>query len=189
MATTETSAAAVCSEHPDRPSVGTCGRCGRTLCLECAIPFRGSLRCDACAAIELGDPAPPPAPRRRRLGLSHLAVGAAIVATLATVAPWHRSGTLTGVFTAWRGLDPWATTAAVATMLGLAAFGLALRRRLARRWAAAAAAAEVVAAGATVISLMRSPDFFSATPAPTVIVVASGLAALLGVLVSRRHRA
>jgi hypothetical protein len=117
-------------------------------------------------------------------------VAAAAIAVVATAVPWHRSGTLTGVFTAWRpGLDPWATTAAVASTLALVALGLALRPRHTRRWSAVGSALALVAVLATVFSLLRAPDFFSVTPAPLVTLAAAGVAALLAVLVSRRHRA
>jgi hypothetical protein len=44
----------VCPEHPERPSVAPCERCGRFLCQECAVSLRPP-RCAACHA-RVGDP-------------------------------------------------------------------------------------------------------------------------------------
>ena len=190
MATTETTAPGVCQQHADRPAVGTCGRCGRTLCLECAIPFRGGLRCDACAAIELGDPAPPPAPRRPRIGLPRAAPALLLLALVATIPPWHRSGTLTSTLSAWRpSLDPWATIGSVTVALAAAVLLVALRRAHARGWTSAGGGLAAAGAVATLVSLVRAPDFFTATPAPFVTLLAAAAGAILAWLVAKRHRA
>jgi hypothetical protein len=44
----------VCPEHPERPSLATCERCGRFLCEDCAVT-REPPRCAACHA-RVGDP-------------------------------------------------------------------------------------------------------------------------------------
>jgi hypothetical protein len=44
----EATTAPLCAEHPDRPSAGTCARCGRFSCAECFVPASG--RCVACEA-------------------------------------------------------------------------------------------------------------------------------------------
>ena len=190
MATPETISPTACQQHSDRPAVGTCGRCGRTLCLECAIPFRGGLRCEACAAIELGDPAPPPAPRRRRIGLPRAAPAVLLVALLATLPPWHRSGTLTSALSAWRPvLDPWATIGSVAVALAAAALLVALRPAHARGWSTGGGVLAAAGALATLVSVVRAPDFFTATPAPFVTLMAASAGAILAGLVARRQRA
>ena len=190
MSTTETTAPERCAQHEDRPAEGVCGRCGRALCVECAIPFRGELRCEPDAALELGDPAPPPQPRSRRVGLDRVALVLLIVAVASTIPPWHRSGTLTSLFSVWRPLpDIWSTLAAVASVAATAVLLFALVRRSGSRrlrlaWALLAGAA----AASTLITLLRAPDFFSTTAAPMVMLAAAGGAALLGLAGIRPFR-
>jgi hypothetical protein len=187
----ETTAPGTCANHPDRPAVGTCGRCGRGLCVECAIPFRGDLRCEADAALELGDPTPAPAPPRRRFGIDLLALALLVIALAATIPPWHRSGTLTSILSVWRpNPDPWSTVAAVLlaasfTVLLLTLFRGGRGRGADLTWAFLAA----LAAAATVVTFLRAPQFFSTTLAPVVMLVAAAGAAMLGFLRVRRFRA
>ena len=187
----ETTVPGRCAEHGDRPAVGSCGRCGRALCVECAIPFRGELRCEADAALELGDPTPTPQPRRRRVGTDRLALALLVIALAATIPPWHRSGTLTSVLSVWRPFpDPWSTVAAVAVAGAAGLLAFTLRRPRGGRaahvtWALLA----LLAAASTLVTFLRAPDFFSTTAAPLVMLVAAAVAAALGFLRARRLRA
>ena len=157
-----------CEVHPDRQAVGLCERCGRTVCLECAIPFRGAVRCERCAAIELGETAPivaePPTGRRGEGWVLTLL----LVAGAATIPPWHRSGTLTTVLSAWSfGLDGWAAlgcTAAAAALL--LAFIALVRRPAGARALALSAVLSALSAASTGVALARAPEFFSTTPGP-----------------------
>jgi hypothetical protein len=171
-----------CSIHPDRGAVGLCERCGRTVCLECAIPFRGAVRCERCAALELGDPEPAPEEGRRRIRAEHLHLALLLVALAATIPPWHRSGTLTTRLSAWTfGLDGWAALSclflAAATVMTLLAV---LRRSTATRMVAVGSVLSTLAAIWIGVTLARAPGFFSATAAPFLGLSATILAACLG---------
>jgi len=51
--------AAGCRDHPERPVLGVCGRCGALLCADCLCFKRGCICCTACAEQikgELADP-------------------------------------------------------------------------------------------------------------------------------------
>lgn len=171
-----------CSVHPDRAAVGLCERCGRTVCLECAVPFRGGIRCERCAALELGEPAPTSPERRRRLRAEHAELALLLVAAAATIPPWHRSGTLTSPLSAWSfGLDGWAALACVALAAAVAPILLALLRPASGRWAMATGSAlSAVSAMAIGIALARAPGFFSSTPAPFLALGATIAAASAG---------
>lgn len=106
-------------------------------------------------------------------------LGLLLVALVGTIPPWHRSGVLTSVFSAWRPTDPWAMVACMALgMGGLLAVGMAVRGRPA--WLRPASAGAALAGGvATIVALLRAPDYFSPTPAPfAVVAVALGVAAI-----------
>jgi len=171
-----------CELHPDRVAVGLCERCGRRVCLECAVPFRGTVRCEQCAAKELGEPAPVVAAPRKRLRAEHAVLALLLVAAAATIPPWHRSGTLTTRLSAWSfGIDGWAALGCAA-LAGAAALALvaALRRAGGRGALAAAVALSAISAVATWVVLARAPGFFAATLAPYVTLGGTLGAALLG---------
>jgi len=86
-----------CRLHPDRAAVGTCERCARPACLDCAIPVRGGLRCAECAAEEFpsggGYPVRvngPRAPVLRAEGA--LLASAAAFFAITFVPAWYRVG-------------------------------------------------------------------------------------------------
>ena len=178
-----------CAIHSDRPSVGRCTRCQRTVCLQCAIPFRGEVLCETCAARELGDPAPEPEPARWRPASRHLAAGLAVVATVATVPPWHRSGTLTSPLSAWNPAVEAAATVASASAVLAAILSLALLAVPRARRSLAAAAAVLAAAAFVVggVMVVQTPDFFAFTAAPYVFLAAAAVTAVLHVRVARRR--
>lgn len=171
-----------CAVHPDRGAVGLCERCGRTVCLECAIPFRGAIRCERCAALELGDPEPLPEERQRPIRAEHLQLALLVVALAATIPPWHRSGTLTTRLSAWSfGLDGWAALGCV--LLAAAAVILlvaTVRRSPSGRAVAAASAMSALSAISIGVTLARAPGFFSATGAPFLALGTTILATCLG---------
>ncbi len=180
-----------CSLHPDRGAVGICERCSRTVCLECAVAFRGAVRCERCAAQELGDPEPVIAPRRRRVRAEHLALALLVVGLAATAPPWHRSGTLTSALSAWSFvLDGWAAlgcsalaAAAVVVLLGLVRPTTAARARMATPALSALSAVSIT------VALARAPGFFSSTPAPLLAAaMAVGAAAVAAFSLVRRPR-
>lgn len=180
-----------CAVHQERSAVGRCERCGRTVCLECAVPFRESLRCERCAALELGEPAPAPAERRLRLRGEHGELALLLVAGAATIPPWHRSGTLTSPLSAWSfTLDGWAALSCVTLAAALVLVLLAvLRPSVAVRAVAAGSLLSAVSAIAVGIALARAPGFFSSTAASFVVLVSAIAAAAMGAfLLLRRAR-
>ena len=157
-----------CSLHPDRGAVGVCERCERTVCLECAVAFRGTVRCERCAALELGDPEPVTTPSRRLLRPEHGVLALLVTGLAATFPPWHRSGTLTSVLSAWRvPLDGWAALGCIA-LAAAAALMLPtlLRPSAGTRKRVAVLALSALSAFAIGIALVRAPGFFSSTAAP-----------------------
>jgi hypothetical protein len=109
-----------------------------------------------------------------------LAVGGVLlVALAATIPPWHRSGTLTASFSAWRPgseLPVFLAVLALVAAIGLVAASL-LRRVPVRSGMVAALA--TFSAGATAFSLIRAPDFYAFTPAPFVTMGAALVGAAL----------
>jgi hypothetical protein len=173
-----------CAVHPDRPSVGRCASCDRPSCLDCAVPFRGRLLCQACASRALGSPSPPeparPRPSRRPEIAAAVLLGLAL---LATVPPWHRSGTLTSVLSAWRpGAQPWSLVACIGLVAALSAVlgPVVLGRALSRPIAAAYALMAALAATATLITLAVAPDYISPTAAPFGALAAAAGASAVG---------
>lgn len=177
-----------CTIHPDRSAVGVCERCRRLVCLDCAIPFRGAVRCEQCAALELGDPAPEATADRPRILGQYLALLFLLLGLAATIPPWHRSGTLTTVMSAWSFvLDPWAAFGCVAVAAGSLGALLAVLRPDRARFSGVAAALGVAGAISIAVSLAREPSFFSATLAPVAALVASLAAAVVSALLALRR--
>jgi hypothetical protein len=178
-----------CALHTERPAVDECDSCGRAVCLACAIPFRGQVLCEACAARRLGSPPPDPAPVPSSSRPDLLAAGLLAVGLLATFPPWHRSGTLTSPFSAWiPSPDPWplvaclAMAAAAAVALGNVILGSGPSRAGVTGYAILAAGAAVIVAR----TLIAAPNYFSPTAAPFFAFAASLGAAAVGVVRLRR---
>jgi hypothetical protein len=170
-----------CAVHPERQSVGRCEDCGRPTCLDCAVPFRGRLLCTACASKALGTPEPVPRPVVRASRASAVAVGALLAVALgATIPPWHRSGTLTRPFGAWRPHPEVAPQVAVLALAGATGLLLwaAIRHRLRRPLVAVVGAVSLLGAVAIAVSMLRAPDFYAFTPAPFVALGGALLAAM-----------
>ncbi len=170
--------------------MGRCESCGRETCLECAIPFRGRLLCESCASRELGVPEPPARPARRWRRPDASATILFGLALLLTIPPWHRSGPLTEMFSAWRaGPQPWPLLSSAAA-LGAFLAALAPTVIALPPWTTARAYAILgtVAAVAATVALAASPDYTSPTPAPFAMVVVTASGAALGFTRSRRPR-
>jgi hypothetical protein len=105
-----------CVHHPSRAAVARCSACEEPVCLSCAVPVRGRVLGPECLA-ELGDPVltTPPEPDRAVAG-SWAAVAGAVVALLATVGPWTRTGAGDRLLGAWVPSLRWSTVAAVAAI-------------------------------------------------------------------------
>jgi hypothetical protein len=120
-----------CASHPRTPAVAPCDRCGRPLCVGCAIPVRGRVLGACCLEAVLGPlPDGGRAPRPAPDALPARLVGASLtVAALATALPWTRFGAGSGAFGAWSGSFRWSMVAATAAVLGLGLWSLARRGR------------------------------------------------------------
>lgn len=172
-----------CGIHADRVAVSSCDRCGRPVCLECAIPIRGQVLCSEDAARELGSPLlNPPRPEHSRR--PEVVAGTLLaLALVATAPPWHGEGELTGVLSAWRpGLEPWAFVSCL-SLLGAAVLALTplvVRIESRARVSAGYASLAVLAVVAAAVTLVAAPDFFSPTPAPFVVMGLALAGAVVG---------
>jgi hypothetical protein len=107
-----------CRHHPGRAAVARCGTCGDPVCLSCAVPVRGRILGPGCVAEELGDPAltMPPEPDVSVPGAAWALAGA-LLALLATVAPWTRAGSGARLLGAWVPNVRWSTIAALGALV------------------------------------------------------------------------
>jgi hypothetical protein len=103
-----------CVHHPSRTAIARCSACDEPVCLTCAVPVRGRVLGPECLATELGDPAitTPPEPDRTIAG-SWVALFGAVLALLATVGPWTRTGAGYRLLGAWVPSVRWSMVAAV----------------------------------------------------------------------------
>jgi hypothetical protein len=108
-----------CATHPAATSVGVCDVCGRSLCVACAVPVRGTIVGRECLASVLED-APPtddvPSPIRPRGG--KLALAGFGLAVAVSLLPWSRFGDSSRYLGAWT--PHWSLIAAIAAVCGLA---------------------------------------------------------------------
>ena len=185
-----------CDLHPGAAAVAHCDRCGRPMCLDCAVPVRGRALGHECLALELGPSVPTQAPpRRRRFGAMAVAGVGLTIALGTTALPWTRSSFGSGAFGAW-GWSPlrWSLLAAVGGIVGVATWLLATVRvrpiaRAARLVLPLFAVATIAGAG---LHLWHPPAFTEPSLGPWICLFA-GVAALAGALLllsaSRRVRA
>ncbi len=106
-----------CVHHPSRAAVARCSACEEPICLPCAVPVRGRVIGPECLAAELGDPqltiplgTVTAAPRPM------VAVAGAVVAAVATIGPWTRTGAGDRVLGAWVPSFRWSMIAALAAV-------------------------------------------------------------------------
>ena len=180
-----TKSAERCRDHPGSPSVARCASCGRTLCIACAVPVRGTVLGPECLPPEVAAEARAEDPGRTPMPVWWRATGAALlVLMVATVFPWTRFGTASGWFGAWGTPLRWSTVSAVAASLAMLVW--LVRRRPGRATAWAVAALSFVAAAGAELAIINPPPFTRASAAPWVAVVA-GVAAGVASLVSARR--
>lgn len=178
-----------CATHPGRPKAAACERCGRPLCIACAVPVRGVAYGPECLGDVLGDDvAPVPAPGPTRSPADRVAGVAILVALAATLAPWTRFGTGSGWFHgAWSADVRWSMLAAVSALVAAVAWWRARpgRGTIARRVCLPACVG--VAAG-SVLAIVNPPPFTKPAPAPWLALVA-GVVAVAALAAGARGRA
>jgi hypothetical protein len=173
-----------CAHHPGVAAVGRCEVCGRSLCVACAVPVRGTMIGPECLATVLERVPPPvraPAPVSRGDWLAGVGFGLVLAFTLL---PWSKVGEGSRVFGGWA--SNWSLLAAAAGLGGLV-FALLLRYRpLDPRIVAAAYAvlAALVVAGA-MLHIWRPPLLSEASAAP-LLAVAGATLSLTGAAVKGR---
>ena len=165
-----------------------CDGCGRPMCLGCAVPVRGRVLGTECLAEAIGSDAPQagPAPEPRR-DLRATLIGAAFaVAVFATALPWSRFGEGSGPFGAWGRSRKWSVVAAVAALLGLAAWAWLRRLPPGRRsaWDVALVWLAALTSLGALLAIVNPPPFTHAWLGPW-LALAAGLVALAASLPSR----
>jgi hypothetical protein len=158
-----------CATHPGRPKAAACERCGRALCIGCAVPVRGVAYGPECLAEILGDDAPPvETPRPTRAPADRIAGIALAVSLGASLAPWTRFGTGSAWFHgAWSPDVRWSMLAAVAALVALVAWWFAKPGggTIARRACLVACTGIVVG---SLFSILNPPPFTKPALAPWV---------------------
>ena len=106
-----------CVHHPSRAAVARCSACEEPICLPCAVPVRGRVIGPECLAAELGDPQLTVPPETvTAVPRSLAAVTGAVVAVVATIGPWTRTGAGDRVLGAWVPTIRWSMLAALAAV-------------------------------------------------------------------------
>jgi hypothetical protein len=168
-----------CENHPEVASVARCDRCGRRLCLACAIPFRGGVVGPECLPEVLPDaPVLVPAPlvTSRRWDVV-AGAGFAFVLVL-TAFPWSKFGEDSGALEAWR--KHWSLLAAGPAAVGLVAAVTAVIRPRSSRLDAVLYSALALACGAgALLHYLNPPPLSENSLIPPVALI--GPIAVLGV--------
>lgn len=173
-----------CAAHPNRQSVGTCDACGNGLCVACAIPVRGGIVGVECIEQTLGTPPQPPVRPSRSLE-ARLAGAGLVVAALASVFPWTRTGVGDGVFGGWDSVPSWsfaASVLAVASVVAWLGAGPSARR----------GAATVAIAGGALVLLTAAmaaihPPFLTRPWLGPFVAIAGSLVAIGAAIVDARR--
>jgi hypothetical protein len=177
-----------CATHPGRPKAAACERCGRPLCIVCAVPVRGVAYGPECLGDVLGDDVPPvETPRPTRSPADRAAGVAILVALVATLAPWTRFGTGSGwLHGAWSVDARWSMLAAISALVGAVAWWRMRpgREALARRVGLVACVG--VAVG-SLLAILNPPPFTKPALAPW-IALATGVVAFVALVTGSRAR-
>jgi hypothetical protein len=185
MPTETAKSAERCEDHPGSPSVARCARCGRTLCIACAVPVRGAVLGPECLPPDVAEEARAEVTRRPPMPVWWRATGGALAALVAsTCFPWTRFGTASGWFGAWGTPVRWSTLTAVAGSLALLVW--LVRRRPAPMPGRLVAALSIAAAAGAGAAVANPPPFTKASAAPWVALVVGTSAALAALVAARR---
>jgi hypothetical protein len=175
-----------CAIHPGRPRAATCDRCGRGLCIVCAVPVRGVAYGPECLRTVLGDDAPPEEPSQATRSTAERIAGVAIlVALAASLAPWTLFGAGSGWFHGAWALDArWSMLAAPSALIGSVAWWGSGPRGY--RWGrvVCVVACAGVALGSA-LAIANPPPFTKAALAPW-IALAAAVVALSALVIAAR---
>ena len=172
-----------CVHHPGRAAVARCAACEEPICLTCAVPVRGRVIGPECLAVELGDPAlvVPPEPAAAFTG-SWATVAGAVLAVVATIGPWTRTGAGDRLLGAWVPSIRWSMVAAVAA-IALLPLAWWVRTRGSRSGGTLVAVAGLVVLVAAALAIAFPPTFQVASWGPW-LGAAGGAISVAGVIVS-----
>lgn len=172
-----------CIHHPGKAAVARCSACAEPICLACAVPVRRRVIGPECLAAELGDPAltAPPDPEPAVAG-SWVAVAGAVLAVVATIGPWTRTGAGDRLLGAWVPSVRWSMVAAVAAVVLLPAAWW-LRTRWSRTGATIAIVGGTAVASGSALAIAFPPTFQEASWGPWLAAV-GGAVSLAGAIVS-----
>ena len=172
-----------CVHHPGRAAVARCSACEEPICLSCAVPVRGRVIGPECLAAELGDPqlAVPPETDEAAPG-SVAAVAGAVVAVVATIGPWTRTGAGDRVLGAWVPSIRWSMIAALAAV-ALLVVALWFRARGTRTMATLVIVVGAAVASGSVLAIAFPPTFQEASWGPWLGAV-GGVVAAMGAIAS-----
>ena len=173
-----------CIHHPSRGAIERCSVCGRPICLSCAVPVRGRVIGPECLSDELGDPglAAPPDLERAVAG-SWGTVAGAVLAVVATIGPWTRTGAGDRLLGAWVPSLRWSMVAAVAAVALLPATWW-FRARGSRSGAALVILGGVAVVAAAALAIAFPPTFQAASWGPWIAAL-GGAIAVAGAIASR----
>jgi hypothetical protein len=172
-----------CVHHPGRAAVARCAACEEPICLTCAVPVRGRVIGPECLAVELGDPAliVPPEPVASFTG-SWATIAGAVLAVIATIGPWTRTGAGDRLLGAWVPSIRWSMVAAVAA-IALLPLAWWFRTRGSRSGGTLVAVAGLLVLTAAALAIAFPPTFQVASWGPW-LAAAGGAISVAGVIVS-----
>ena len=176
-----------CHTHPSAASVSRCERCGKPVCLACAVPIRGSVFGAECLPADLRVSAPPVDPVDG--ATLSIAGGAVLVALIATVLPWARFGGWLGAWSFSFGRTfAWSILVVPAAVVGCLVWLLGRRRRRigAAAWTIAGLGGIVALGG--YLSIVKPPAFERPWLGPYVALGAGLVALVAGIVSARRAR-
>ena len=165
-----------CVHHPTRAAVARCSACDEPICLPCAVPVRGRVIGPECLASELGDPQLTVPPETVTAPLSVAAVAGAVVAVVATIGPWTRTGAGDRVLGAWIPSIRWSMIAALAAV-GLLVVAWWFRARGTRTLATLVIVGGLAVASGSALAIVFPPTFQEASWGPWLGAVGGTVAA------------
>jgi hypothetical protein len=183
MPTETTKSTERCEVHPGSPSVARCARCGRTLCIVCAVPVRGAVLGPECLPPEVAAETREEPARRVPMPRWWAVTGAALTVLVGTtVFPWTRFGLASGWFGAWGLPSRWSLVAAIPGALALGLW--VTHRHPGRAVCGIVALLSVAAAAGAELAILNPPPFTKATLAPWVAVASAAVSTAAAVTVA-----